>query len=219
MAELEHDLLEMASRAEKMVAQSVDALAHLDSDLAMAVILRDDEVDELELAIEERCLRLLALQQPMGSDLRAVGTILKMITDIERIGDLAVDVAKIALKVEKEYGEVNFIDIPKMANVARAMFRQALEAYVRRDLNMVTEVCERDEDVDQQYRELRAQIFENMRSNPEMVVSDGWLFLAIHHVERMADHAVNIAERVNFLVSGQFRQLSSRRLPPAPTER
>jgi len=199
----------MASIAELMVGQSVEALATLDTQLAMSVILRDDEVDQRDLSIEERCVRLLALQQPMAGDLRIIGTAMKMITDIERIGDLAVDVAKIALKIEHEYGQVGFIDLPRMANTARSMFRQALEAYVRKDLNLVREVCERDEEVDEQYRELRAQIFENMRAYPEMVVSDAWLLLAIHHVERIADHAVNIAERVNFMVTGDFKQLKS----------
>lgn len=202
-------MLEMASIAELMVGQSVEALATLDTQLAMSVILRDDEVDQRDLSIEERCVRLLALQQPMAGDLRIIGTAMKMITDIERIGDLAVDVAKIALKIEHEYGQVGFIDLPRMANTARSMFRQALEAYVRKDLNLVREVCERDEEVDEQYRELRAQIFENMRAYPEMVVSDAWLLLAIHHVERIADHAVNIAERVNFMVTGDFKQLKS----------
>jgi len=154
-------------------------------------------------------LRLLALQQPMASDLRVVGTVMKMITDIERVGDLAVDIAKIGLKVEKEFGQTNFIDIPKMAKVARTMLHEALEAYVHRDLVRVNEVVERDEEVDALYRELRSQIFENMRSSPDQVVADGWLLLAIHHVERIADHAVNIAERVNFMVTGEFKQLSN----------
>ncbi|MGV3614927.1 MAG: phosphate signaling complex protein PhoU [Fimbriimonas sp.] len=209
MALLEHDLLEMASRAERMVQGAVESLTRLDTETAMAVIVSDDEVDELDLAIEGRCLRLLALQQPMGTDLRTVGTMMKMITDVERVGDLAVDIAKITLKVEKEYGEVSFIDLPRMANAARSMLREALQAFVRRDLVLVHEVVARDEEVDQLYRELRAQIFANMRECPDMVVSDGWLLMAIHHVERIADHAVNIAERVSFMVTGEFRQLAT----------
>jgi phosphate transport system protein len=119
-----------------------------------------------------------------------------------------VDIAKITLKVEKEFGQTNFIDIPKMAKVARTMFHEALEAFVHRDLVRVQEVCERDEEVDSLYRELRTQIFDNMRSDPDQVVADGWLLLAIHHVERIADHAVNIAERVNFMVTGELKLLS-----------
>lgn len=209
LLQLEHELLEMASIAEGMVGQAVDSLCALDTDLAREVMKRDDEIDRRDLSIEMRCVRLLALQQPMAGDLRVIGTAMKMITDIERVGDLAVDVAKIGLKIEKEYGEVGFIDLPKMAASARSMFREAIEAYVRRDLELVKLVAEKDEEVDEQYRELRAQIFQNMRERPDMVVSDGWLLLAIHHVERIADHAVNIAERVNFMVTGELKRLGT----------
>lgn len=214
MAILEHDLLEMASRAERMVQGAADSLTRLDPEAAMAVIKSDDEVDELDLSIEGRCLRLLALQQPMGTDLRTIGTMMKMITDIERVGDLAVDISKITLKVEKEYGEVSFIDLPRMANTARGMLREASQAFVRRDLTLVQQVVARDEEVDEMYRELRAQIFANMRECPDMVVSDGWLLMAIHHVERIADHAVNIAERVSFMVTGEFKSLGAHKNEP-----
>lgn len=208
LSSLEHELIQMGALAEHMVAQAVESLVRLDTELARSVMLRDDEIDERDLSIEGRCLRLLALQQPMGSDLREVGTIMKMITDIERIGDLAVDIARITLKVEKEFGEVGFIDIGQMAADARSMIREALEAFVRRDAERVKAVCARDELVDDQYRRLRGQIFENMQQNVQLVVSDGWLLLAVHHLERIADHAVNIAERVNFMVTGEFKPLT-----------
>lgn len=205
---LEHDLLEMASYAAGMVADAADALSRLDTNLARDVMKRDDEVDRRDLAIEERCVRLLALQQPMARDLRVIGTAMKMITDIERIGDLAVDIARITLKIQSEYGEVGFIDLPRMAAGALSMVREAIEAFVHQDLDRVKAVCDRDEDVDDLYRQLRGQIFQNMRERPDMVVSDGWLLLAIHHVERIADHAVNIAERVQFMVTGEFKKLA-----------
>jgi phosphate transport system protein len=204
---LEHDLLEMGSRAEQMVANAVDSLAQLDVAKARFVLSEDDEIDRRDLEIETRCLRLLALQQPMGKDLREIGTTMKIITDIERIGDLAVDVAKIAMKIDKEFGDSGVVDIPRMASVARVMLREALEAYIRRDIELVARVCERDEEVDDMYRIMREQIFRNMRQNPDNVVADGWLLLAVHHVERIADHAVNIAERVNFMVTGQTKPM------------
>jgi phosphate transport system protein len=201
---LEHDLLEMGSRAEQMVGEAVESLWRLDTVLARTVLSKDDDLDERDLNIETRCLQLLALQQPMAGDLRVIGTAMKMITDIERIGDLAVDIAKIAMKIEKEFGDTSFIDIPGMANIARSMLCEVLEAYVRRDLDRVDEVCRRDEEVDELYRQLRGQIFDQMRANPNQFVSNGWLLLAIHHVERIADHTVNIAERVRFMVTGQM---------------
>jgi len=118
-----------------------------------------------------------------------------------------VDVAKIAMKIDKEFGDSGVVDIPRMASVARVMLREALEAYIRRDIELVARVCERDEEVDDMYRIMREQIFRNMRQNPENVVADGWLLLAVHHVERIADHAVNIAERVNFMVTGQTKPM------------
>ncbi|HRK22884.1 MAG TPA: PhoU domain-containing protein, partial [Fimbriimonadaceae bacterium] len=107
MQNLEHDLLQMGSMAEGMVAQAVEALVALDPGVAMVVIRRDDEIDKRDLEIESHCLRLLVLQSPTGSDLREIGAVMKIITDIERVGDLAVDVAKIAMKIEKEMGTVD----------------------------------------------------------------------------------------------------------------
>lgn len=215
--ELEHDLLEMGSRAESMLALAVEAIAQLDSTIAHEVIQRDDEIDDRELNIENRCLRILALQQPMASDLRVVGTAMKMITDIERVGDLSVDIAKIALKIEKEMGHSDVIDIPRMAAVARAMLRDSMEAYVRRDLELVAKVCKSDDEVDELYRQLRGQLHDRMRSHPEDVVVSSWLLLAIHHVERIADHAVNIAERVSFMVTGKLEQLVKSHQSNEPT--
>jgi phosphate transport system protein len=214
---LEHDLLEMGSRAEEMIGLAVESLQSLSIDTAKEVLLRDDDIDKRDLDIESRCLQLLALQQPMAGDLRTVGTAMKMITDIERIADLAVDIAKIAMKIEAEMGDPSLIDIPRMAHEARFMFREALEAYIRRDLERVHRVCEQDEVVDRQYRELRGQLFTDMQDNPGNVVVDGWLLLAIHHLERIADHAVNIAERVNFMVTGELTQIARSHRSDEPT--
>ncbi|MBI1755853.1 MAG: phosphate signaling complex protein PhoU [Fimbriimonas ginsengisoli] len=205
---LGHDLLDMASRAESMVGLAVEALVRLDKAKAMEVIHRDDEIDEADIAIESRCLRLLALQQPIAGDFRLIGTALRMIVDIERIGDLAVDIAKISMKIEAEFGKTSVIDVPRIAGVARSMLRVAIEAFVKHDLGLVQRVIEQDDEVDALYRDLRGQLHANMRANPDLVVADSWLLLAIHHVERIADHAVNIAERVAFMVTGRLEQLS-----------
>jgi phosphate transport system protein len=202
---LEHDLLEMGSRAETMVGLAADALADLNVPTAMEVIRLDDAVDAQDLAIESQCLRVLALHQPQASDLRLVGSVMKIVTDIERIGDLAVDVAKIALKVDKELGSSGAIDIRRMSGTARTMFRESLVAFARRDLDRVATVERLEDEVDALYREYRAQIFADMISEGANVVCSGWLLMAVHHVERIADHAMNIAERVHFMVTGEIR--------------
>lgn len=217
ISELEHALLDMGSRAEAMVGRAVDSLVRPDADLAMEVIRGDDEIDLLDLDIEERCVRLLALQHPIASDLRLIGTALKMITDIERVGDLAVDIAKAGMKVEKELGDANSVDFPKISGVARMMLRDALQAFVKRDLDLVAAVIARDDEVDDLYRSLRGQIHDRMRNSPEDVVAASWLLLALHHIERIADHAVNIAERVSFMVTGKFQQLAPSHGPESTT--
>ncbi len=202
IGELETSVLEMSSLAEDMVARAVDALQRMDPGLARAVMQDDDELDIKEIGTEQRCLRLLALHQPMATDLREIGTVIKIITDIERMGDLAVDVAKISLKVEAELGSTNYVDIPLMSNVARQMLRQATQMFVQKDASMIFEIQKLEDRVDELYRILRGQIFAHMIDQPDEAVSAGWLLLAIHHVERMADHALNIAERCYFMVTG-----------------
>lgn len=205
---LERDVLEMASMAESMVEEAVESLADLDAERALRTLPKDDEIDERDIRIEDKCLRLIALQHPTATDLRIIGTVMKMITDIERIGDLAVDIAKCGMKIEQLFGNVSYVDVHRIANLAREMLRDALQAFVRRDLDLVVKVCETDDEVDALYRELREQIHSRMTEKPEEVVSASWLLLAIHHVERIADHAVNIAERVHFMVKGQLIQIA-----------
>ncbi|MBS1709524.1 MAG: phosphate signaling complex protein PhoU [Armatimonadetes bacterium] len=208
ISELEQDVLEMASKADSMVGRAVDSLISLDTDAALAVVHSDNEIDRLDLDIESKCLRILALQQPMGSDLREVGAVMKIVTDLERIGDLAVDLAKSGMKIEKELGETSYVDLRRISNVSRQMIRSALQAFIKRDGSHLTEVEELEEQVDGMYRDLRGQIHDYMRHRPDQVVAASWLLLAVHHVERVADHAVNIAERVGFMVTGELRQLA-----------
>ena len=207
MQELENDLLAMVSRAESMVAKAVDSIIKLDTELAVQVFENDDEVDRYDAMIEEKCLRLLALQQPMASDLREVSTILKIITDVERIGDLAVDLAKITLKIDREVGDPTIVDLPVISDKARLMLREAVTAFVKRDVTYFNEIAGLEDEVDGYYRHIREQLFDYMRQNPSHAVSAAWLVFAVHHIERIADHAVNIAERVGFMVTGRLGHL------------
>jgi phosphate transport system protein len=205
---LEHDLLNMATKVESMMADASTSLLTLNTELGRDAIGRDNEIDELELEIEANCMRIIALQNPMGSDLRKVGACLKIITDLERCADLSVDLAKAALKIDAEQGRNDIIDLGKFAAHCRKMLHEALEAYVRRDLDGVAKVGRMEHEADGMYREMRAQVFLLMRRDPDMVVSHGWLFLAIHHLERIADHSVNIAERVHYMVTGELKDLA-----------
>jgi phosphate transport system protein len=210
LQELETKVLAMASIVEGMVAEAVEALWRHDMARAEQVLKRDDEVDQIDVEIESSCLRLIALQQPMGSDLRVIGTIMKMITDIERIGDYAVDVAKAARKIRDEPPVEQLVDIPRLANAARRMILESIEAFVKRDLQKVIQVCQQDDEVDAIYRRLRTQLQEIMREHPEQVTAASWLLLVAHYLERIADHATNIAERVWFMETGRLEQLAKK---------
>lgn len=199
---IELQIIEMASRAEAMVAMAIEALKTLNQDQAHRVLLLDDPIDDLDREIEQRCLMLLTLQKPVKGDLRQIGATIKMATDIERVGDLAVDIAKCALKIEKEIGHTDYVDVQPMADIARRMFRESIEAFIKRDRSIIELVDEQEDEVDRRYREIRDQIHEHIRANPNDAVSATWMILVVHHIERIADHALNVSERVRSVLSG-----------------
>lgn len=200
---IEHDVLEMASRAELMFIRAMDAIGRLDQDLAKDVIVSDEKVDKIDLRIEAECLNLLSSAHPEGSDLRVIGTVLKIITDIERVADLSVDICRCAIRIDRELGESRSVDLPKIAEIARAMFHLSIESYVRQDIHAVERVVLMENIADELFREIRDQIHEKMREHHEDAVTLSVLLIALHDIERVADHAVNIAERVQSLVAGQ----------------
>lgn len=214
-SELEQSVLDMVARADAQVSKAVDALVRLDKNLAHEAMMGDDEIDRRDLEIESRCIRIFALQQPMGADLREIGTILKIITDIERIGDLAVDIAKTTLKVDAELGNTNYVDLKLISEIARQMLRESIQAFVRRDPELLPQVGKLENQVDSYYRDLREQIHNYMRSHPDQVVAASWMLLAVHHIERIADHALNIAERVGYMITGELVQLGRSDIEPS----
>ncbi|HJP82718.1 MAG TPA: phosphate signaling complex protein PhoU [Fimbriimonadaceae bacterium] len=201
-------LLEMGSLADRAVAEAMRSLTERDSTVAERVINRDDEIDEMDLRIETECMRLLALQHPLASDLRLVATAIKIITDLERIGDHAVDIAKVARKLSGFHSKGPLADLPKMANAVRKMLRTALDAFVKHDLNMVEEAVQADDQVDDLFHSIRDDLHRVMQENPELVVEASYSLFVAHYLERMADHAVNIAERVHFAETGELAQIA-----------
>ena len=175
LEKLRNHIIAMGSLVDGAVAGSMEALAQRDIRLAELVIDADDAIDEMDLSIEAECMRLLALQHPLARDLRLVGTALKIITDLERIADHAVDIAKVAL-----------------------------DAFVRHDLNLVEVAVRADDEVDELFHHVRDDLHAAMRRDPEVVVEASYLLFVSHYLERMADHAVNIAERVYFVETGQL---------------
>lgn len=201
-------VLQLANESDRAVADAVQALTTNDLALAELVIARDDVIDQLDLDIEKECMRLIALQAPIASDLRLIGTALKVITDLERIGDHAVDIAKVARKLVNSGFKRQMADFPRMASRFRAMLRTALEAFVRHDLSLVSQVVDADDEIDDLFHEIRSDLHEAMKSDPSIVVDASYLLFVAHYLERMADHAVNIAERVHYVETGELAQLA-----------
>lgn len=205
---LRHRLLEMASDADGMVDLAMRALCEQDLALVKEVIARDDIVDDLDLQIETDCMRLIALQQPVARDLRLIGTALKIITDLERISDHAVDIAKVARKLIREGLFKMLVDLPRMAVKVRQMLTDAMAAFVNHDLNLVGRVIEAEDEVDDIYHQLRDELHAVMRRDSAMVVQASYLLFVAHYLERIADHTVNIAERVQYVETGRLTQLA-----------
>ncbi|MDX1931502.1 MAG: phosphate signaling complex protein PhoU [Capsulimonadales bacterium] len=202
---LRRRLLEMGTATEEIVRDAIIALTAQDMALAATIIPRDDIIDRMDLEIELMCLQLMARPQPLVQDLRLVGTALKVITDIERIGDHAVDIARVGQRMAREMVYKPLVDIPRMGDMAQAMLHDALEAFVHRDLRLVESVISADDEVDALYARMRRELQYTMQNDPNSVMQASYLLFVAHYIERMADHCCNIAERVAFMETGKLR--------------
>ncbi|MFW5922829.1 MAG: phosphate signaling complex protein PhoU [Planctomycetota bacterium] len=197
-------VLALSARVEESVEQAARAIALRDTDLAREVIEEDYEIDQREVEVEEECLKILALHQPVAIDLRYIIAILKINSDLERIGDLATNVAQGCIYLD-ESGPADFpFDFPRMAQKAQDMVNDSLDALVNRDPELARDVCLADDEVDEINRQMYGLVDKAMRENPEH--SDGFLRLLTvsHHLERIADHATNIAEDVIYMSEGDI---------------
>ncbi len=194
----------MSYRAEVMLAHSVTAIVEQRSELIEWVFAADDKVDEIDWKIELACFGLLENATEEAIDLVRIGTILKIITDIERVGDLSVDIARCAQLLEGQLGDSSVIDLPKIASIARQMFHFAIEGYARQELSLVEKVMKQEKEVEQLFQELVSQIFDMMKKQSDEVVGIAQLLIALHNIERIAGHSVNIATRVRYQITGKL---------------
>lgn len=208
--QLEQKLVQFAAYVEAMLEKATRALTVQDVNLAREVVVADDAADDMDMEIEHICMRLLALQQPMSRDLRTIGTAMKVIADIERIGDYSVDIAKSAIKLSDTQYFKPLVDIPRMSEMVRAMLRRALEALVQRDLKVAREVARSDEEVDAIWYALEEELEDIMEQRPEVVRQAATLLLVARYLERIADHVVNIVERVTYIETGHLEDLRNK---------
>jgi phosphate transport system protein len=196
-------LLEMGGLAEERVRLAVDALVARNAETVERVLVGDGPINQLHIEIDERCFKLLALHQPMAVDLRAIVSAVKINTDLERVGDLAINIAEAARRYMRHQPVKQLIDIPRMGNIAQAMLRDALDAYVRRDTGLAQAVLGQDDDLDALKTQVFRELLTYMLQDPSTIEPALELILISRHLERIGDHATNVAEDVIFMVSAQ----------------
>ena len=213
LKKLREDILYMGGLVEDQIQKSIKSLVERDTDLANIVIERDHEVNRLDVDIDDLCIRLLALHQPAARDLRFITTGLKITTDLERIGDMAVNICERALELNEEPQLKPYIDIPRMARISERMIRESLDAFVREDTDLALKVCKDDDQVDQLNAQIFREVITFMIEDPHTINRAMKISSISKYLERIADHATNIAEIVIFMVKGKtIRHLKT--LPP-----
>jgi phosphate transport system protein len=203
LEQLKARLLAMGGLAEDRVRAAVEGLVSRDMDVVTGVLAGDVPINQLHIEIDNRCFTLLALHQPMAVDLRAIVSAVKINTDLERVGDLAVNIAEAATRYLKHPPVKELIDIPRMARIAQTMLRDALDAFVRRDIDMAQNVLNQDDELDGLKTQVFRELLTYMLQDPHTIEPALDLILVSRHLERIGDHATNVAEDVIFMVSAR----------------
>jgi phosphate transport system protein len=201
---LKQTLLAMAALVEDQIRRVMRALVERDEALAREVIDRDREVNAYDVQIDEKCVELLALHQPAAGDLRFITTAMKIVTDLERIGDQAVNIAQRVLELAREPQLKPYIDLPRMADKAQRMVKESLDAFVTRDTALARRVCAADAEVDALKEQVFRELLTYMMADPTTIPRAIRLILVSRFLERVADHATNIAEMVVYMVESRM---------------
>jgi phosphate transport system protein len=201
--ELKGKLLGMAALAEGSISKAIKALVERDKKLADEVIKSDDAINMLDIEVDDHCLKLLALKQPAATDLRFIASAMKINSDLERIGDLSVNIAQRALDLMTQPLLKPLIDIPRMAQLSQKMVKDSLDAFVNRNAELAQNVCLRDDEVDQLNRQIFRELLTFMMEDAKTITRCVDLLLVGRHLERIADHATNIGEDVFYMVKGK----------------
>lgn len=204
ISKLKKMLFEMASSVEEMIAKSIKALKDRNMIMAEEVIKSDHKINDMEIEIDNQCIRILALYHPEAADLRTVSMIMKINNDLERIGDHAVNIAEKTIYLADKPPVKPLIDIPKMADKAIQMLQESLDAFVNKDAELAIEVCKKDDDVDALEPQIVRELVTYMISDPQTIDRSLTLILIAREIERVADLATNIAEDTYYIASGKI---------------
>jgi len=208
LEELHYDVLKMGSLVEEAIANAIASLVNHDIELAQKVIDDDDRIDKMEVEIDNKCAKIIVTQQPIARDLRIVLTGLKIVTDLERMADHAVDIAKTTLRIAHQKYIKPLIDIPRMAEIVREMVKMSLDSYVRQDLEVARAIGEKDDIVDALYKQVFRELLTYMMEDPRNIDQATQFLFVARYLERIADHATNICEWVIYLDTGEHIDLN-----------
>ncbi|HYF64465.1 MAG TPA: phosphate signaling complex protein PhoU [Herpetosiphonaceae bacterium] len=208
LRELENELLRMGAMVEETIGRSVQALKDQNVETAREVIRADDLVDRAQYALEEKALLLIATQQPMARDLRLISAAISIASELERMGDYAEGIAEITIRSASKPLLKPLVDIPRMATCAQQMLRSSLDAYTRQDVAAARQVGASDDEVDELTGKVQRELIGYMVADPSVIEQATNLLYVAHNLERIADRATNIAERVIFMVTGQITDLN-----------
>jgi len=209
LREIQDDILAMGSMVSKAILRSIDALKNRDLELVHQIIADDQKINNKRFDIEEKCIELIATQQPMASDLRTIIAILNITTEIERIGDYAVGIARIVRMIGDEPPLKPLIDIPRMAEQTVNMLRRSLDALMNRDVEAARKIAAEDDLVDHLYDQVFRELLTFMAEDPKTITRATRLIWVAHNLERAADRVTNICERVVFIVTGKMEEIGA----------
>jgi phosphate transport system protein len=205
---LNEDILRMGSMVEKQVHQCIDALINKDEELAKQLIENDDMVDNLQREIEDKCIRLIAKEQPLAIDLRTIFTISKIVTDLERMADHAVNIVKVVKRLKHEPYIKELVDIPKMSEIVEKMIQKSLDSFIARDVEAIQEICKMDDEVDALYKKVFNDLLAIMAKDSSTINQATQFILVASKMERIGDHVTNICEWTGYLVTGKHMDLN-----------
>jgi len=208
LSDLQQELLKMASLVEEAIYRAVQSLANEDVAMAQQVIEGDHLIDQMEIEIEERCLRLIALQQPIARDLRVISTAIRIISHLERMADHARHIAKTTIRMDGQPLIKPLVDIPRMAALAQKMLKDSIDAYVRLDVALAEQIGIDDDAVDALYSQVFRELLTYMMEDPRTIGQATHLIFVGRYLERIADHAQSIAELIIYLATGERRKFN-----------
>ena len=208
LKDVQDEVIKMADRVGKALKDSIEALKQRDLETSKRIIREDIVINKMRFDIEDKCLLLIATQQPMAVDLRILAAVINIITDLERIGDHAEGIAKINIAIGEDSLVKPLVDIPKMGEKGLSMLEKCMKAFVDRDIESARQICNEDDEVDALYDQIYGELLLIMIENPRTIQGATYLIWTAHNLERTADRVTNIAERIVFMVTGKMEEMN-----------